>query len=442
MKQITAERMKKIAESREEKLRVEQVKELLRIYRHEWFRDLDRRLESLFMPQNWEKLRLKADTSLNLLRWTTDQIGAIYSEPARREIEGGSSETLEYYEQGGKLDFQLDAAARLCFLCRALFLRPLVHNEKRWTLDIVTPDQVTVIPSEKEPGAISAIVVHLPAPFGEERDKDEKAHVLWTTEEYQELDSSWSPLSDPKPNPYKRIPYMPVHAAFPSIGFWQQQDSFGLREATYRAGIAMTDHAHLRHVQSFKQLVISGTPADQNWSSLIADPSAAIHLKGQGTASVVDMQADLNGHLEGILTQAASVLNLYGIRPEAVRGTMDASSGYALSLKNRSLHRAWGQLRRVWTFAEEELFSLLGTVARVDLGKDMCEGKLYIEHADLNAEADPSTQANTLATLVNAGIISKEEARRRLDIEDEERAKISNEIMVEQATADPLKGLM
>lgn len=446
-RKITAQDMREIAMSRGEKTRVDAVRELLRIYRHEWLGDLETRLRTLFTPQTWERIRLKADISLNLLRWAVDQLSPIYAEPAARRFGEGSDnqtseqvQSLKYYEQGGLLDMALDQVAHLVSLCRTVFVRPLVLSDATWVLDVVTPDRITVMPSEKDPMSVSAVVVRLPLHMSENKKRGvlDRAYVFWTSDDWCYLNESWEVVGKVQTNPYGEIPYLPIHATFPAVGFWQQEDSYGLREATYKAGIAMTDHQHLRHLQSFKQIVISGEPSGEDWANLLADPSSAIQLKAGGSANILDMQADLVAHLDGILTQASAVLNLYGIRPEAVRGTMDAASGYALSIKNQGLHRAWGRLRRVFVFAERQLYRLLRTVARVDAALDLCPDPLVIEHADLSVGSDAQQQAATYATLVQAGILSRAQVRREMDYGDEQSKQIEQELLEEQlATLGP-----
>lgn len=440
-RKVTPQEMRDIAVSSDEKNRVSAVQELLRIYRHEWIKDLDKRLQELFTPQTWQRLRLKSDVSLNLLRWAVEQLSPIYAEPAARRFGDGTGDltneqtaSLEYYEQGGLLDMALDQVAHLLTLCRTIFVRPLVLSAHSWALDVITPDRITVLPSEKDPMAVSAVVVRLPLPATEKKARRIRDHVyvFWTSDEWCYLNESWEVVGDVKPNPYGAIPYLPIHATYPAVGFWQQQDSYGLREATYKAGVAMTDHQHLRHLQSFKQIVITGQAEGEDWANLLADPGSAIQIKAGGSASVLDMQADLIAHLDGIITQAGAVLNLYGIRPEAVKGTMDASSGYALSIKNQGLHRAWGRIRRVFVYAERQLYALLRTIARVDAQLALCGGDLVVEHADLSAGSDPQQQAATYATLVTAGILSRAQVRREMDYSDEQSEQIEAEILEEK----------
>jgi hypothetical protein len=101
------------------------VKELVDIYSHSWQYLLEERINARFLEQNAEKLRLVADTSINLLRWVTDEIAAIYSAPLSRTV-NGSSEGLEPYTSGGLLDEFLDQACKWTYFCREAAIRPLV----------------------------------------------------------------------------------------------------------------------------------------------------------------------------------------------------------------------------------------------------------------------------------------------------------------------------
>lgn len=441
-KRVSIQHLRDMAAHTDEVSRIAQTIELLDIYHHRWKPYLRDRLKAIFSPQGWEKIRLHQDTSLNLLRWAVDELACIYSEPAKRSIEGKDAQAIELYEQGGRLDATLDQAARLLFLCRNLFIRPFVRG-KKIVLDLVTPDRVHVIPSRFDPEAIDAIAVKLPVMPWERLTASAPMWAFWTTEEFCYLTAGFTLYGEIKPNPYGVIPYLPCHASYPSSAFWQYYDSFGLREATYSAAMAMTDHAQLRHIQSFKQLVIAGTPEGKDWASMITDPTNAIHIKGDGRAEVLDMQADLPEHIDAILTSAAARLNMYGLRPDAVRGTLDASSGYALKIKERGKARVWGTQQRAWQLIEAQLYDLTCRVAEVDgMGAfSLPRGLLEVEHADLLQVDDPQAQAQERATLVTAQIISRAEARRAMGYDDEESAKIANEVLGEAVDLSSLAAM-
>lgn len=421
-------------------LRRREVWELLQIYRQEWRDLLLDRMREIFSPEVFQILHPKTDISLNLLRWAVDELAGIYAEPVSRTLEGEDAPAL--YTKN--LDVALDAASRMAFLCRTVFVRPLWFDGEMF-LDVVTPDRVSVLPSRNKPGAIDCLMLHIPFDAMDvylppsSPSVRLRRYAVWTKDSHFILDESFAPLPL-KDNPanknfYGRIPYLAIHLGYPTTSFWTHQEMRGLRDATYRAAIHMTDHNHLRQMQSFKQLVLTGTPESKDWAKLILDPGKAIHLKGQGTADVLDLQADLGQHLDTLLTGAAAVLNLYGIRPDAVKGTIDASSGYALSLKMQGQQKVWSSLRRIWEAAERELYDLARVTASVDSGLTLPSGPLRVAFGEMGAPADPQTQASTLSALVTSGIYSKAEARRVLGKTEEESAQIEEETLAERVAS-------
>lgn len=396
------ERLRKVWDSEKDTERRNFICDLLQIYDHDWRELLDQRLEELFLPQNWKKIRLQIDTSINLLAWASDELGGIYNEPAARTIEG-NEDGLEPYVNEGELDAALDEAARLCFALRQIVLRPLVVERDKETvvvLDVVPPDRCCILPDKDDPLKLNAIAVRL----------SDARWSVWTDEQHWVVGHDWKPIEgdggEAGRNPYKTIPYVLCHARYPSRGHWSHQRSKGLLEATYQVGVGKTDHQHLRHTSSFKQMYIRQDKVDEEIPKQIADPTSVVQLRGQtAEAGVIDMQADLPSHLESLMQGAQATLALYGIRPEAVKGTVDASSGYALSLKMHKQQQVWGAYRRAWTRNERELYRVARVVWAVDAkGKPpLPEGKLEIEYAELGPGQDPIEQANRAEVLLRVG---------------------------------------
>ncbi len=73
---ITTDDLRHAWSADREKTRRDSIRELLDIYRHEWRYLLIERINARFLEQNAEKLRVQADTSVNLLRWVTDELSA------------------------------------------------------------------------------------------------------------------------------------------------------------------------------------------------------------------------------------------------------------------------------------------------------------------------------------------------------------------------------
>lgn len=406
-REIQPEDLKKIWHSKAEINRRRYICEVLQIFDHDWKDLLDDRLRQLFLEQNYEKIRMQANTSINLLEWAARELGGIYAQPAHRTIDE-RDEGLEPYLSDGELDAALDEAARCCFATRQVFLRPLVVGEgdqARIVLDLVMPDQVAVIPNDKDPLKLDAIAVRL----------SETRWAIWTDTRHWIVGPNWEPLpledgdgnrSNPEGvNPYGVIPYVACHARYPSRGFWSHRKITGMLEATYQTGVGLSDHGYLRHNSSFKQLYIRSDKADEKTAKMSADPTTVIHVRGAtAQVGVVDLQANLREHLETLMQGAQATLALYGIRPEAVRGQIDASSGYALKLKTHKQEAAWAAYRLAWTRNEQALYAVAQVVWNVDTGGVLPAGKLGIEYAQLGPGQDPKEQAELALMLVELGM--------------------------------------
>jgi len=426
MAMITLQQMKKKWDDSGETERRIRVSELLTIYDSDWKNILDRELSALFMPQNYDKLKLRSDTSLNLLRWATDTIAAIYSKPVQRELDGNP----EPWNRFKDLDLAMDAASKLLFLCKELFIRPLVYADGSVLLDVLTPDKVMVIPSKTDPWGMDAIAYSV-----ENGDR----FIIWTADNHFILDDTWSIINQPDNpenlNPYGVVPWLGLHQSYPIEGsFFNELKSEGLKQATISAAIAMTEHAHLRQLQSFKQLAFLGMGSDESALRAMVDPSSAISISNPNARiQVLDMQASLDKHLQTILDSAASTLNLYGIRPDMVKGTMTAPSGYALSIMMHDLSRQWEAQRQIWRVYETALYDLTNRVLQVDIGESMPEGEIRVIWGDIQPAANPQEEANYYQTLVTNQLISKKTAMMRLlGLNEDEVAEEFAEMKLEQ----------
>ena len=426
MGMITLQQMKKKWNDNAEDDRRFRVSELLTIYDSDWRVILERELAKLFLPQNYDKLKMRADTSLNLLRWATDTIAAIYSKPVQRELDGDP----EPWNRFRDLDLAMDSACKLLFLCKELFIRPLVYSDGSVLLDVLTPDKVLVIPSKTDPWTMDAIAYSV-----ENGDR----FIVWTDENHFILDDTWQVINQPDNpenlNPYGVIPWLALHQSYPIEGsFFNDLKSEGLKQATLSAAIAMTEHAHLRQLQSFKQLAFLGMGSDESALRAMVDPSSAISIKNPNASiQVLDMQADLQKHLQTILDSAASTLNLYGIRPDMVKGTMTAPSGYALSIMMHDLSRQWEAQRQIWRVYETALYNLTSRVLQVDIGETLPEGEIRIIWGDIQPAANPQEEANYYQTLVTNQLISKKTAMMRmLGLTEEEVQEEFEQMAMEQ----------
>lgn len=395
------------------------VSELLQVYSDDWssllMAEINRRFED---ERTIQRLRMVADTSVNLLRWAVDQIAAIYSKPANRTVEG---EALpEPYENEGEIDLALDQACKMAFLCREVFVRPMLikrGGKVLFSFDILTPNLAEVVPHPHDPLSISLLLYRV----------GEKKYVCWTDEFQLDLDEFFNVIEE-FPNPYGEIPFVPFHAKYPARHFWHDREITPVLRANYEAGVSMTNIRYISKMQSFKQLAIKGGKLDEATSKLVGDPGQALVIP-HGDVTILDWQADLTGLLNTLIEQAGFALNLYGLRPEAVRGTLSASSGYALSIEKAELERQWEILRTVFRLWDGMLYRKGAKIWSVDLGKeefqdlptqeDFPVGKYKIEYPEIGPGRDPKEKAD-LAVQLQAGGWSVENTLREIWQKDEE----------------------
>lgn len=424
------EQYKNLYNSKAELLRHRAVKELLSIYYHRWNDLLEKELAKLFSEEGYKKLRKRCDTSTNPLRWVVTERSKIYSRPPLRSLpymDAMSDEEVvnfERYEAGGELDLSLAGIMPLLELCREVFVRPKIINRGTkedpnfvQILDVLTPDKVSVQWSQADPLSIDAIVYRAPNRINARGQQKERYHV-WTDSEFYILDKTWELQQDEYPkewnpgeNPYGCIPWIPFFASYPVCEQWHHEESNGLKEATIQHGIRMTDHAHLRHYQSYKQIVafLQGGAKSKNneESQKFSDPSSIMTFTGQGSASVLDMQANLSGHLDTALQALESVIAFYDQHPDGVRGKEfdGVSSGYAIKLKSHRREQVWESLRNIMLPQERRLYNLCRKMwaYHTDNAVILPEGELQIEWAELGPAKDPSEEANYHKSLMDLG---------------------------------------
>ena len=390
---------------------------LLEVHDNQWKDQLVDKIKLNFAPENRDRILSKLDMSQNMMRWASDTLAPIYSDGVHREIEGQKEADLELYENGDLTNMTLDRAARLCFSVREVLLRPIVNEETgKVILDVLTPDRCSVIRHPDNPLRLIGLVYQT----------ENGDIVVWEEDDHKVYNRSWAERfrenGEPYSNDYGMIPFVLCHASFPDRGTWHEGDAEGLRQATLNLGMAKTDYNHKRHLQSHKQIVITGVKSKGIGKKANQDAGYALVFQDpQADAKILDLQGDLNSHLDSIIQDAAQTLRLYGISPSAVRGNMDASSGYALSIKMTDTERVWKQQRQLWQVWEQMLYAIARRVVEVDGSGQLPEGKLSFVWPDIGPKQDKNEEADYWLKLLNAGVTNVPEVRRNLfgDSEDQ-----------------------
>jgi hypothetical protein len=200
------------------------------------------------------------------------------------------------------------------------------------------------------------------------------------------------------------IPYVVCRGSYPTRHFWHHRQINGLLEATYTIAIGKTDHTYLRHMQSHKQLVIHSDDDTEKVTRMTMDAMSAIHVRGSSAgASVLDMQANLREHLDTLLQAGDAVLSGEGIRAETTRGQLDASSGYALTIKEHKQAQRLESYRRSWARNERELLDVVRSVWAEDAGGIIPDGSLEIQFGALGPGQNPLEKAELAKRYLDLG---------------------------------------
>jgi len=434
---LTSENLQSLVKKQSEAERREYVAGLLDIYAGDWKHALDDELRALFLPQTYEKLALRADTSINVLKQAADQIACVYSRKTTRTVDGNT----EPFEVFADLDMAFDGADKKTFVCQETFVRPLYDETRQLlTVDILTPDSAWALPAPLDPLGLSFLMYQKGDHF-----------VVWTAENYAVYDKDFHLIRDPENpdnlNPFGVIPWVCIHNAYPSDGqVFHEGESEQLRQATMTTGVQKTDLNHIQHLQSFKQLVGIGLDDEEKMQKM-ADPSSMLTIDNPGASvSVLDMQADLKMHLDSVLQASAVTLNQLGIRPEMTRGTLSAQSGYALTIQLHNLERQWEQRRNLWRLFEQRFYDVARSVWFFFTGDELPAGKVQVDYQPLGPGANLAEEVATYNLAVQGKLISRKRAMETLwnmtaDEADAELAQIQAEEVALIGPLLPVVGL-
>ncbi len=412
------------------------VEESLRIYDGDWTDLIKDALSKRFHFSVFKELELEIDPSINLFRRVIVKHGSIYSNPAHRSIDG--QELPQEYLQDGEFDRLIQEVSRLLLACRQLLIRPMVFSDGI-DFDVITPDKFTVLPGTRR-GKAEAIVYKI----GEE-------FIYWDSKKQAKLSHSFKVL-DETINPYGFVPLLPVFARKPLRGFWQIYDANPLRALAMRTAQAITDHNYLQKQTSSKKVVVNLTNNAklETKEKQILDVGRPLIIKGQGSASTLDLTSDFAGLLTSIVDKAGLALAQFGFKAEFIRsgGYDSATSGYQLKLMMSGIEEQWQELRGQMRPTERSLYDLTRRIVEIERRREELEhipsfvdGKFSIVFGQAGPDEDPNETktywhdrlAAGTTTLIEALMkmdgISKEEAElKAADIEAEKSLRIMGEI--------------
>jgi len=155
------------------------------------------------------------------------------------------------------------------------------------------------------------------------------------------------------------IPFIPIHNGFRDDEFWQMYKGDDLVKGTVQVAIKLTFLNHLIKMQSFKQLVASGSNLQQ-LNGAVIDPQTILFLEGQDTSiTTLDLESNYKALWETIQSINNNIALNYKISPNMFRMTGSISSGYALKMENLRLDKFITKQQNRYKNIETKLFNML-----------------------------------------------------------------------------------
>lgn len=175
---------------------------------------------------------------------------------------------------------------------------------------------------------------------------------------------------DDTSNPFGLLQFIPIHNGFRDDEFWQMYKGDDLVKGTIQIAIKLTFLNHLIKMQSFKQLVASGSNLQQLEGAAI-DPQTILFLEGDDTSiSTLDLESNYKALWETIQSINNNIAMNYKISPNMFRLTGSVSSGFALKMENIRIDKFVNKQQGMYEKVEAKLFNMLKEIdIKMGLGK-------------------------------------------------------------------------
>lgn len=422
------------------------------MFSNTWKEQLDREMKKLFDNSTYKKIKQRQDTSVNIFRWSIRERSGIYSKRVKRKFvdqtydANGNLQNVHtsYIEDMPELDMSMQKACDWSEASGETLVRT-TWAAGRMQANIYPRDCFYAVAKADDPLALALVII-------EHRNDDGKAthYEVWTDEQRLMLNLSFEridqtqeyryhkgdPDSISEENPFGLVPFIVMHYEYPAAEFWHGYASDDLQEACKSMGVDLTDFAHIKHFQSYKQLFIKKDGSGESKAQVFKTDASAV-LEGGGPnadAKVLDMQANLLAHLEVTLKKVQFTLGLMGLRPTLLHGDTQVESGFALMVREFKKRAYQDELRQLRTLDENQLWKIARVVVPMEGGPEIPEGKLVIDWPEIGPGGNPIEMAQFVQTL--GDLLSADNALRELG-KSEEYIQQNNEEKAAQGANTP-----
>ena len=408
------------------------------LYRDGGISHMEKLIEDTFKDKHVRDLRkqwVRYARFNNTLRRVVHELATVYTEPARRLVEGEpNNERYQRALDAVQMDERALEISRLLNLHRALVVgvrvRKLPDGTREPTLDIASPATARAVLHPNDSSVVVGWMIR--TSYRSARETNLPAWTLWTDHESIQLRENLTPIGDPEPHAFGVCPWTPVTLGPSAPGFFPGHEGEDLVAA--HIAIWFNNVLLLKESKSAtKQGVISGDGA-LTARGQAADSEVPTELADGQSVTTIDLSMDLSlfrATADHVLTHAG--LN-YGLPPSVLmhQGVQSAEARELQRIPLKELRRQQQvPLRRF----ERQLARALAGVFKEDLPDLAFDASTWrIQFAESETPLDPAAEHELFLKRRAAGLDNTIAALQRLHpglTPEQALAELKKNILVE-----------
>lgn len=335
----------------------------------DWDDELSAYIARLYEPEMFEELKPHISTEHNLFKRIAVDQSQVYKWGALREL-GTQSETDKYdiLAEETELDETLEQANLYLNALRDLIIMPIVGDDGRMFIELLTPDRITVIQRMDRPTEISAFwftrycadtqndwlsLVYQRSPLNVEK-------VLVDATHYRVFDKN-NKLQTEVEHGLGRLPAVIVHAEKRTRSFFSPTPFGDVYKTNKTVGWLLTALSYLQKMQAELQPTYKGDLDDVAEGTALG---ASKVLGGKGDWGTLNLQANPDYYLKHINERIKLLAQNYGLSADAYTLGGNPTSGFAFRMQRQPLLEARRKQIKKWRRVENELYVLMAQVSQ------------------------------------------------------------------------------
>jgi len=362
------------------------------MFRDDYEGQVKAKMRPMFSTSTWEYLSKYIDTTDNIMKLVVNEVSSLYIEEPKRDfldVSDKQKQILETIYKNAKINSKMLVANRYMNVVNDLLFK-VVWRNNTVDVDIITPNNVTVIVNEKDFTKPEVIIIEKDL-ASTDKSLLGKMYEVWTEDNFYLLDGNFNELAaegnEEMVNPYGILPFVYLHRVYPDSDFWNETDGEDLYYANLYIAMKNTLLNYYYDWNTFKQVAIA--TGDKLPSGLIVSPDRVLKAPADANIQMLDFQIKLDQLNKAIEDYKKRITMNYGIDLSAFTGK--EVSGRALQIKNLRLGRRIKEQKTVLRDFENNLLKMIEMVyfthtgIKIDakLKLDFKEGNEYEEAKDV-----------------------------------------------------------